>query len=60
MVRQSFQSSQLHLNWKLLKWYENQFENLKASSTTTVDINSIDATIGLASGCTSYTKLNGP
>jgi len=28
MVRQSFQSSQLHLNWKLLRWYENQLEKL--------------------------------
>jgi len=28
MVTQSFQSSQLHLNWKLLRWYENQLEKL--------------------------------
>jgi len=28
IVRQSFQSSQLHLNWKLLRWYENQLAKL--------------------------------
>ena len=26
---QAAQSSQLHRNWKLLKWYENQHVNLK-------------------------------
>jgi len=35
IVTQSLQSSQLHLNWKLLRWYENQFEKLHSLTNAT-------------------------
>ena len=31
----TYQSSQLHLFWKLLKWYENQLTNLPGESKQT-------------------------
>jgi len=39
IVTQSFQSSQLHLNWKLLRWYENQFEKLQLNKYDNYAIN---------------------
>jgi len=57
IVRQSFQSSQLHLNWKLLRWQENQLENLQHSKPIS-ELQSVTCHMGSHSVTCHPTQVN--